>query len=249
MAVERVGYRQAMQKCLDDTTLSRDTLAVTRDTQAAVTKYNQYTAQTILDKAQQRLWSATKEGEEARGYLKSRSLLSPTWEQFQIGAWNWKKQNNGELKPSIVIPWYDSDGSLAGLRYRHLTPDDKVKYRWYGSTANRLFGWQANSLPADTVFLCEGELNALSIYQATIADGIHVFSLGSQTNRLGESIVAHVSTYGRVIVWMDEPKRADEIAQMLPNAITIDSSFLGGDANELLQAKRLDNVVHSLLNL
>ena len=249
MAVEKVGYRQAMQKCLDDTTLSRDTLAVTRDTQAVVTKYNQYIAQTILDKAQQRLWSATKEGEQARGYLKSRSLLSPTWEQFQIGAWDWKKQNTGieQRLPSIVLPWYDSDGSLAGLRYRHLSPDDRVKYRWYGSTANRLFGWQANTQPADTVILCEGEINALSIYQATLADDLHVFSLGSQTNRLSESIVAHVLTYRRAIVWMDEPDRAQAIAKMLPNAVTIDSASMGGDADQLLTANRLSEIVRCLL--
>ena len=172
--------------------------------------------------------------------------MSPTWEQFQIGAWNWKKQNNGELIPSIVIPWYDSDGSLAGLRYRHLSPDDRVKYRWYGSTANRLFGWQANTQPADTVILCEGEINALSIYQATLADDLHVFSLGSQTNRLSESIVAHVLGYRRAIVWMDEPDRAQAIAKMLPNAEAVDSLHLGGDANQLLTANRLSDIAHSL---
>ena len=247
-AVERVGFRQAAEKLLTGN-LKRCDVAHSHITEKATSApYRESWARGILESAQDRLWSATQQGEQARGYLAQRGLLSPTWEAFGLGVIDWMDFINERRLPSIVIPWYNSDGShFAGLRYRHMETDGKIKYRVYGSIANRLFGWQANTLPADTVILCEGELNALSIYQATLADGIHVFSVGSQTNRLAESIVAHVSTYRRAIVWMDEPDQAQAIAEMLPNAVTIDSASMGGDANQLLTANRLSEIVRCLL--
>jgi len=245
-SVERVGFRQAAEKLLTGNAKKCD-MAISHlpATSTPAPTYRESWARGILESAQARLWSAT--GEQARGYLKSRGLLSPTWETFGLGFVDWMDFKKERRLPSIVLPWVNSNGShLAALRYRHIETDGKVKYRVYGSIANRLFGWQAINQPADTAILCEGEINAMSIYQELPADGIHVFSLGSQTNRLSESIVAHVATYRRVIVWMDEGDRAQAIARMLPNATAIDSKHLGGDANELLQANRLSGFLVTL---
>lgn len=246
VAVEKVGFRQAAEKLLTGNAKKCD-MATSHlpATSTPTPAYRQSWARTILEIAQDRLWSAA--GEQARVYLKARGLLSPTWEVYGLGFGEWRDKQHDRRLPSIVIPWYNSDGShLAGLRYRHLDVDNGVKYRVYGSLSNRLFGWQAITQPADTAILCEGEINAMSIYQELPADGIHVFSLGSQASRLSESIVAHVATYRRVIVWMDEPDRAQAIAKMLPNATAIDSKHLGGDANELLQAGQLSGFLVTL---
>jgi hypothetical protein len=166
---------------------------------------------------------------------------------YGLGFGEWRDKQHDRLLPSIIIPWVNSNGShLAALRYRHIEADGKIKYRVYGNPVDRLFGWQAITQPADVAILCEGELNAMSIYQELPADSIHVFSMGSQANRLSESVVAHVSTYRRVIVWMDEGDRAQAIAKMLPNAVAVDSASMGGDANELLQADRLSGFLVTL---
>jgi len=245
-AVEKVGFRQAAEKLLTGNA-KRCEMATSHlsATSTPAPTYRHSWARTILEIAQDRLWSAA--GEQAREYLKARCLLSPTWETFGLGFGEWRDKQHDRLLPSIVIPWVNSNGShLAALRYRHIDVDNGVKYRVYGNPVDRLFGWQAITQPADTAILCEGEINAMSIYQELPADGIHVFSLGSQASRLGESIVAHVATYRRVIVWMDEPDRAQAIAKMLPNALAIDSKHLGGDANELLQADRLSGFLVTL---
>jgi hypothetical protein len=246
VAVERVGFRQAAEKLLTGNAKKCDVAgAHLPATSTPSPAYRQSWARTILEIAQDRLWSAA--GEQARVYLKSRGLLSPTWETFGLGFGEWRDKQHDRRLPSIVIPWVNSNGShLAALRYRHMETDGKVKYRVYGNLVDRLFGWQAITQPADTVILVEGELNAMSIYQELPADSIHVFSVGSQASRWGESIVAHVSTYHRVIVWMDEPDRAGAIVKMLPNAVAVDSASMGGDANELLQADRLSGFLVTL---
>jgi hypothetical protein len=246
VAVERVGFRQAAEKLLTGNAKKCDVASAHLSaTSTPSPSYRQSWARTILEIAQDRLWSVA--GEQARVYLKARGLLSPTWEVYGLGFGEWRDKQHDRWLPSIVIPWLSSNAShLAALRYRHIETDGKVKYRVYGNLADRLFGWQAITQPADVVILVEGEINAMSIYQELPADSIHVFSVGSQANRLSESVVAHVSTYRRVIVWMDEPDRAGAIAKMLPNAVAVDSASMGGDANELLQANQLSGFLVTL---
>lgn len=173
---------------------------------------------------------------------------------------NESKQRSHPVQPAIVIPWLaDAGKRLVAVRYRflqeHTYKDTEGNERKAKQTAlygsdfeKRLFGGQALPdfvfLPAAercaeqhrTLVLCEGEINAMSIWQACQHTRLDVVSIGSETATLpakfGENFAAH---YGQVITWLDKPDLATKVALSLPGAHAINSPQ-GKDANDLLQA-------------
>jgi hypothetical protein len=98
---------------------------------------------------------------------------------------------------------------------------------------------------AGVAIFCEGELNAISIYQATTFDP---YAVGSQsvTDSQIEAVRQVATGYGLVIVWLDEEKAARKVAAAIPGAImvksvkkVIDGKEVKFDANELLQTGQL----------
>jgi len=102
--------------------------------------------------------------------------------------------------------------------------------------------------------LCEGELNALSLWQAARATGLDrldVLSFGSDSNAGGELAGKLAARYRRVIVWADDPDKTRAAMAGIPGARGLrspqDDSGRKLDANALLQAGALGDFLAEAL--
>lgn len=191
------------------------------------------------------------------GYRQA-AALPGTWDR---GA----KQYIIPGKPAIVIPWYRG-GEVWGLRFRfleaHTYTDIDGRERTEKQSAQTdsifsggLYGGHAlpfSGLPDDgsgtyieslrTLLICEGEINAISIWQVTEPWNWDVFSLGSESQRLGQAAIDIAKRYERVLIWMDRAEIARSLMATIPGAYGVNSPNKDGkkqDANDMLQATLL----------
>lgn len=172
-------------------------------------------------------------------------------------------------QPAIVMPWFRGD-KVTAIRYRfletHAYPDANGRQTKAKQTAQPgstfeggLYGGQAlpeySLMPVEhsegrrvenyrTLVICEGELNAISIWQTTQHWGWDVLSLGSETAKLSQPAIEYARCFERVIVWMDKESIAKQImAVLMPLAYGVHSPQRDAatlDANDLLQGGFLD---------
>ncbi len=193
-------------------------------------------------------------GSEGAEYLRGRGLQPSTWATFGLGfAPAIKNPETEMMMPAIAIPWYRG-GKLTAIRYRFLKPPTKRKITSLPGSkfGGVLFGgqalpeWVTSPLPYVergcehwcALVLCEGEINAMSIWQVTHDTHLHVMSMGSESGRLSEGAIEFAKRYGQVIVWMDKTDLAKQLMGQIPGAFGFGSPN-GKDANDLLQAGTL----------
>ncbi|TXH46398.1 MAG: hypothetical protein E6Q97_29710 [Desulfurellales bacterium] len=183
------------------------------------------------------------------------------------GTWNSRERRHVvEPQPAIVLPWYRA-GKLVAVRYRFLSSstytDVDGKERTvklssvHGSDfAGALYGGHVLpefcTLPPNehgrnveglrTLVLCEGEINAMSIWQTTQRWNWDVLSLGSESQKLTAGAIEFAERYGRVIVWMDQPEFAKRVMAQIAGAVAVNSPVVDGkkvDANDMLRTGQL----------
>ena len=216
-----------------------------------------------------------QKADEARAalvYLQGRGIDLDIVKAFKIGVrmtslpGAWDSKTNLFAYPrqiAISLPWFDQNGALVAVKYRFLTDhtytDVDGRQRTHnknskGNFAGHAFGWQALQGPGkvDTLIICEGELNALSLWQAG-QGRIDVLSVG------GEGMIAHLpqpvidlaKQYQRVIVWADRGTLADSAALAIDAASMrspmIDGYPKGADANDLLKMGKLGALLDNML--
>jgi len=148
-------------------------------------------------------------------YLDKRALDPGTWQAFGWGFGIYRDRT------SIVMPWYRG-GKLMAIRYRYIepTPDGQRLIAQPGSKfGGVLYGGQAMEPGAEqtrTLVLCEGEINAASIWQVAHDTRLDVLSVGSESTRLTDAMIAHAAKYKHVIVWMDRREVATKMREQLP---------------------------------
>lgn len=209
----------------------------------------------VLENAQAALWS----DDDTLGaeYLSDRGLMGMTAHAFGLGYGVAMNRDSGAEQPAIAMPWYRGD-RLTAIRWRFLQPggSQKITSQPGSRFGGQLFGGQAlptwvrlpvepDTKPCEalcTLVLCEGEINAMSIWQVAHDTRLHVLSLGSETAHLPDGAVKLAGRYGRVIVWMDKPEVAKRLMGQVPGAYGIASPG-GQDANDLLQAGTLWDVL------
>lgn len=208
-------------------------------------------------------------GGPGRYYLAERGLWPETWDVFGLGyclaslpvTWDAKtKTRTTPQQPAICMPWSLSDGRIPAIRYRFLSGQtytdtdgnertEKQTAQFASDFAGRLFGGCALSGPGNVpaLVLCEGEINAMSIWQTT-AGGVDVLSLGSESAHLSEAAIRAILRYQRVIVWVDKAEVAKRCMAALPGAVGFKSPY-GKDANDWLQAGNLAEIVNELIRM
>lgn len=176
-------------------------------------------------------------------YLNSRGLWPDTWAAFNIGY-------NAE-RNAVAMPWYRG-GTLNAIRYRLIDPP--AKQRIISEPGSRfghlLFGGQA--LPPVSpearsqryLLIVEGEINALSAWQAMHAARLDVLSLGSESTRIPDSFLPTAAQYRSRIVWMDKESRArEEAARIDAGAMWSEANGAKRDANDYLRDGNLLDVL------
>lgn len=222
-------------------------------------QWNESKAAALLQTAQEALYNAV----DTRGaeYLMGRGLTPATWQRFGLGyksdcplpgTWNSEaEQHSHQPQPAILMPWY-AGNKLIAIRYRflqsHTYADRDGKEQTTKQTAlfgssfgARLFGGQCLARCAEdlrTLVICEGEINAMSIYQIANETKVDVLSLGSESQRLTNLMVDYARRFKHIIVWADRPEVAKSLMAALPGAYGV-AVPNGQDANDLLQADQL----------
>jgi len=144
--------------------------------------------------------------------------------------------------PAVTLPYlrHDTDDIMA-VRYRHINPNEDRYINEPGSNPV-LFGLHLVDLNTDTLIVVEGELNAISIWQASHELGVTVVSIGSQ--HATEQQLTWVSRlsrhFPRCLVWCDEADNALNLRAVAKSSsvLPLRSPRHNGekiDANDLLQ--------------
>lgn len=208
----------------------------------------------------------------AHSYLLGRGLTPNTWLAFGLGyrhrmglpgTWNASKHSYSYApQPAIVIPWHVG-GHLVADRYRFLRSHSYIdidgkerteKQTSRGTFANHVYGGhvlvyhaepeagRSDPLAMRTLVICEGEINAMSIYQVANTTGLDVLSLGSESSNVPAVVSAYARRYGAVLVWADSSKVAQKWEQQICGSVYHITSEMctrsdgrKRDANELLQ--------------
>jgi hypothetical protein len=210
----------------------------------------------LIQQAHRRLLDdADQQAQAGRAYLLGRGLEPFTCKAFGLGfAMPWHSQLK-RYEPAIAMPWYTITGTLRGVRFRflkqyqigtredgsHIKSDKQTSVEGLGQFTGALFGSQAigGNIPSlATLIICEGELNAVSIWQLAHASHCNVLSLGSESAHMTPAMAAYAGQYARVLVWLDKAEKAQRVMADLPGSYGIKSPG-GQDANDLLQVGKL----------
>jgi len=186
-------------------------------------------AATVLD---------TDAGKPGRDYLEGRGIHRDTWQAFGVGYDPAKWHSGWQRKAgAVVVPWLVGDQYTA-IKYRFVDAADKPdRFTSKGGGEQSLYGTPLVGEHRGTLILCEGELNAMSIYQAIHEPGrgdVDVVSFGSEGGAIHDLALKLARKYKRVIVWADQAGIARNAARVI-GAHGMKSPG-GQDANDLLQA-------------
>lgn len=204
---------------------------------------------------------------QAMEYLQQRCIALETIAAFGVGyssvglPHTWDGKTHCYPKQlAVSLPWFDHDGALIAVKYRFIKPHtytDKdghvkagkngegVRFTSRGQIDGNVFGWQALR-GADVLIICEGEMNALSLWQAS-RGAVDVLSMGSEstTKKLPPRCVDLAHRYTHRIVWADKKEVADAAALQIGAASM--TSPKGMDANDLLKAGKLGDLLTAML--
>lgn len=213
----------------------------------------------LVDNATLRL--DTEDGAPGRAYLHARGILPETWRAWSLGydpnVQRWHKDKGGQwqaedLGPAIVLSW--TNGRLIkAVQYRLL--DNPQRYHQQTGSERTLFGVQ-HLTHRPLLLVVEGELNALSVWQAA-HDLIDVVSFGPESNvqRAVEYLQALATGYQKVLIWADKPDVARKAQKAVGAAQALKSPVDGKgaeavkwDANLLLQRGLLDDFINQTLD-
>lgn len=162
-----------------------------------------------------------------REWLRSRGLEDRTIDAFKVG-----EQLQGG-KAYAVFP-YLRDGELVNVKYRN--PDEKKDMRQEGGAEPCLFGWHLIEPKARTVAICEGEIDAMTLWQA----GIPALSVnaGAGNHQWIESDWLRLERFSEILVAFDNDeagkKGAAEVIRRLGIARCKRLVFPAKDANDWL---------------
>lgn len=221
---------------------------------------------TTAQRNYERLLEDTTNAADARSYLLSRGLRPDTWQAFTVGYDRRPVPGNKDAGAVMAISWpicHETDATVYGIKYRYLVAqpsgDKTLRYTSLGGTrtAERLFGAQLlfadRTAPLRTLVFCEGEINAMSIWQASNMSGVDVLSFGSESqNKLPSWAISLAARYGSVITWLDDAEKAVEVAAQLrhlPYVTALRSPLRDGrkaDANVMLVDGKLGALITSV---
>lgn len=212
-----------------------------------------------LRAAQAALWSPA--GQQAREYLAGRGLAEHPARVFGLGYELVYVKATESRRPAVVIPWMLGD-DVTMLKMRFIddeAKDNSKRYTRRGKGGDLVFGAN-HALGYDVLLIVEGELNAVAVWQVLRGQLGHVdvVSLGSESTRLADELIALARRYRLIIPWLDKEGAAGQVRAALlerlgPGAPVVEAhtvTLADGrklDANALLQGGRLADCLRAVL--
>lgn len=199
-------------------------------------------AEKAAQRAAMRLES--EKGTLGREYLEKRGIGPETWLEWRLG---YVEAVPGQQAPAIAMPWYSDGGKVQAIRYRFLTPQAGQKQSaMLGSRfSGLLYGPRHDRVctAQRTLVIVEGEMNAISIWQAAHDTRLDVLSIGSESATVAPEMLDIANQYRDIIVWADREEKAQSLIGAMPGAFGIAPQH---DANDMLQAGQLRGYLSSV---
>lgn len=102
-------------------------------------------------------------------YLAARGISEQTARTYRLGYVAVPPvRGDDEYVGRLSIP-YVTTGGVVDIRYRAIRPGDEPKYKSRPGTTTRLFGVTALTQDTDTIVLCEGEIDTITMNQIGVA--------------------------------------------------------------------------------
>lgn len=102
----------------------------------------------------------------AMPYLSQRGISEATARMYRLGFVAVPPvRGDDEYVGRLSIPYVTAEGSVVDLRYRAIRPGDEPKYKSRPGAVTRLFGVGAFTRDSDTIVLCEGEIDTITMNQ------------------------------------------------------------------------------------
>lgn len=179
-------------------------------------------------------------GEPARDYLRMRGLHPETWRAWGLGSGRGWDGLAEQRRPAILLPWQRD--RITALKYRFIDRlEGGLRYTSKKGGECIAFGLGLAGSHRHALWLIEGEINALSLWQALGGAGCvnaDVVSFGGESGATSPAILGLTRRYRQVIVWADDPGQAQAAMRAVPGAFGLRSPLVEGaklDANALLQ--------------
>lgn len=93
-------------------------------------------------------------------YLRARGIEATTARTYRLGY-----VADGEYAGRLAIPYITADGSVVDIRYRALSPEQSPKYLSRPGSKSHLFSVSSLLADGDTVYITEGEIDAITLNQ------------------------------------------------------------------------------------
>ena len=202
-AIRRITTGEALRQLDNDYQLSanvqRPVELIPRDLEWKTPGW-QCSAQFTVETARRDLLAS----EAAKDYLSSRGITLETAYAYSLGS------GTRMDREAICIPWYAPDGRITNIKWRFLD-SESPKYFSKGGGSPIIFGLNGFHDEPMGLALIEGELNAISVSACVNIDTV---SIGAEGNKmLGLGFLKRLaSKYQKILVWMDEPEKAIELA-------------------------------------
>lgn len=110
-------------------------------------------------------YQAALRGEErVHQYLQGRGITGETALSYRLGYVAQALPGDGDYVNRLAIPYITADGSVVDIRYRSLS-DSGPKYLSRPGAVARLFSVRSLLTPGDTIYITEGEIDAVTLNQ------------------------------------------------------------------------------------
>jgi DNA primase len=100
----------------------------------------------------------------AAPYLVARGITEQTAHTYRLGYVLDPARGDDEYVGRLVIPYLNTAG-VVDVRYRALHPGEEPKYKSRPGASVRLFSVKSLMQPGDSIVICEGELDAMTVNQ------------------------------------------------------------------------------------
>lgn len=134
-------------------------------------------------------------GSPAEEYLSGRGITTATADYFQLGYVADPVVGDEKYSGRLVIPYLTSSG-VVQLRFRRMN-DSGAKYMGDKGVKGRPFNTLALKSPARTVYLTEGEIDAMTLHQ------IGLPAVGIPGADLWTKLFARIFRWRRVVILVD----------------------------------------------
>ncbi|CAN8073490.1 unnamed protein product [Agarophyton chilense] len=168
---------------------------------------------------------------EVKQYLnRERGLTDAVLSAYGVGATNVRffDGESWSSQPSITFPMYDENGRVARYKLRSVHDKGCMKLEPKGGQWG-LFGLHIVPPSADELILTEGELDAMSVYQAT---GRAAVSVPNGASSLPIQALPLLERFQRIYLWMDEDDAGQNGARQFSRKLGIRRCLVIRGANK-----------------